>query len=126
MEFDSLLAEARRMSLLPREWADVEAPQVRQILLRSHLFESAALRYVSRQVPIPVHLFLADESRDVDPFLGWGGCLPESKIRVIPVTGTHLSMMSRPHVEALGQALSTAIRVASKEERKGPALEAAG
>jgi thioesterase domain-containing protein len=111
--FDSLVTDAQRMSLLPRPWMDLTPAQVRQVLLRSHFFGLAKWRYSAQSIPIPVYLFLSEESRDDAPFLGWNECLPESQIRTIPAAGTHLSMVRPPHVKALGQALSTAIRDAS-------------
>jgi arthrofactin-type cyclic lipopeptide synthetase C len=122
MEFDSLLADARRMSLLPQHWMDHTATQVRQILLRSHSFNLAKLRYFTQCIPIPVHLFLTEGSRFADPFLWWNECLPEDQIRAMFASGTHVTMMTQPHIEVLGQALSTAIRNVSKEVNKGPVL----
>jgi arthrofactin-type cyclic lipopeptide synthetase C len=119
-EFDSLLADAQRMSLLPRHWVDLTATQMRQILFRAHLFDLAASNYSVQRIPIPIHLFLAEESRDAAPFLGWSESLPEGQIRAIHTAGTHLSMMTPPNVKALGQALTTVIRNVSKEVNKGP------
>jgi thioesterase domain-containing protein len=115
LEFDSLLAEAHRTSLLPRQWIGLTAMQVRQILFRFHLFELATLRYSAQYIPIPVHLFLAEENCSTEPFLGWSECLPEGQIRVIPTPGTHQTMMTQPYIEALGQVLSTAICNVSNE-----------
>ena len=124
MEFDGLLAEARRMSLLPPTWIDLAPAQVRDLLVRPQLFHLAALSYSAPCLPIPVCLFMADENRDDTPLRGWSECLPEGWIRVIPTAGTHYSMMRRPLIKALGQALSTAIRNSSREINKGPELGA--
>jgi thioesterase domain-containing protein len=115
MEFDVLLAEAQRMSLLPQRWMDFTPTQVRHILYRYHVFGLAILKYSGRCIPIPVHLFLAEENSAAEPFLGWSECLPESQIRATPTPGTHHTMMMQPHIEALGQVLTTAIRNASNE-----------
>jgi hypothetical protein len=94
---------------------DLTSTQVRQILLRSYFFNLARLRYSAQYMPIDVHLFSAEENNRVaEPFLGWGECLPASQICVIPIAGKHTSMMRTPHVEVLGQKLSTAIRNASR------------
>jgi thioesterase domain-containing protein len=122
MEFDSLLAEAQRMSLLPQEWTYLTASQLRQILFRYHVYELAILRYSAQWIPIPMHLFLAEENRAAKPFLGWSERLPEDQIRAIPTPGTHHTMMTRPHIEALGQVLSTAIRNGANEVNKRPVL----
>jgi thioesterase domain-containing protein len=126
MEFDSLLAEAQRMSLLPEHWMEFTATQVRRILSRYHVFGLATFRYSPQRIPIPIHLFVAEENRAAGPFLGWSECLPEGQICVIPTAGTHHSMMSQPHVKAVGQALSTAIRNVSKEVNKRQEFEAVG
>jgi thioesterase domain-containing protein len=114
MDFDSLLAEAQRMSLMPQHWMDLTATQVRRLLFRIHLFNLTMLGYSVQYIPIPVSLFLAEGNSDTAHFLGWSECLPENQIRAIPTTGTHFSMLYQPHVKALGQALSTAICNASK------------
>ena len=126
MDFDSLLAEAQRISLMPRHWMDLTATQVRRLLFRIHLLNLAALRYSAQYISIPVSLFLAEEECDTAPFLGWSERLPENQIRAIPTAGTHFSMLHRPHIKALGQALSTAVHNVSKEVNKGTEFEAAG
>jgi arthrofactin-type cyclic lipopeptide synthetase C len=125
MDFDSLLAEAQRISLMPRHWMDLTATLVRRLLFRIHLFNMAVLGYSVQYIPIPVTLFLAEGNRGTAPVLGWSECLPEDQIRAIPNTGTHFSMLHQPHIKALGQALSTAIRSVSKESNKGSEFEAA-
>jgi amino acid adenylation domain-containing protein len=110
IEFDSLIADVRRMSLLPPHLVDSTDTQLRQAFIRSYIFRLAASRYSAQRIPIPVHLFLAEASHDSAPFLGWNGCVMEGRIRVIVTAGTHGSMMMQPHVKAIGQALSTVIR----------------
>jgi thioesterase domain-containing protein len=110
IEFDSLLADVRRMSLLPPHLIDHTDTQLRQVFIRSYIFRLAASMYSVQRIPIPVHLFLAEASHDSAPFLGWSGCIMEGQIRVILTAGTHGSMIMQPHVKAIGQALSTVIR----------------
>jgi arthrofactin-type cyclic lipopeptide synthetase C len=110
IEFDSLIADVRRMSLLPPHLIDSTDTQLRQVFIRSYIFRSAASMYSTRRLPIPVHLFLAEASHDSAPFLGWNRDIMEGQIRVILTAGTHGSMIMQPHVKAIGQALSTVIR----------------
>ncbi len=110
IEFDSLLADVRRMSLLPLHLIDSTDTQLRQVFIRSYIFRLAASMYSAQRIPIPVYLFLAEASHDSAPFLGWSGCIMEGQIRVIHTAGTHGSMMMQPHVKPIGQALSTIIR----------------
>jgi thioesterase domain-containing protein len=126
MEFDSLVAEAQRMWLLPQRWKDFTVRQVRQLLFSYYVFGLAILNYSApaQCIPIPAHLFLAEEDRDAEHLRGWSECLPESQIRAISIPGTHHTMMIRPHIEVLGQVLSAAIRNASNEVNKGPVLMA--
>jgi thioesterase domain-containing protein len=107
------------MSLLPRDWMDLTSTQVRQILVRSYLFNLAYLGYSARCIAIPVYLFLATEERETAPFRGCSEYLPEDKIRAVYTGGTHFSMMQPPHVKLLGRARSTAIRNSSQEMKKG-------
>jgi thioesterase domain-containing protein len=48
-----------------------------------------------------------------DDHLGWTKVLPEDQVRVLPVPGTHYSMIEAPQTEVIGKSLSDALRQAS-------------
>jgi arthrofactin-type cyclic lipopeptide synthetase C len=56
-----------------------------------------------------MHIFHAEDD-NTSPWLGWNTVFPASQIRVIDVPGTHLTIMEKPNIASLGQALSNAIR----------------
>jgi len=78
---------------------------------RVHLRTSlhSQLGYRPRPVPVPVHLFFARNDARADRWRGWQPLLDEVSITATPVSGTHMSMMEAPNVEALGRALSREI-----------------
>src|SRR5229473_697585 len=57
MEFDGLLAEARRMSLLPPTWIDLAPAQVRDLLVRPQVIPSGGVELL-RPMPSGSGLFV--------------------------------------------------------------------
>jgi arthrofactin-type cyclic lipopeptide synthetase C len=92
--------------------------QLEQRQARNQFFTAAQEAYKARTLPIPIHLFRAQENGIPDPLLGWGSVVPEGLLRVIEVPGTHFSMMSKPNIEKLGKVLSDAMRKAKNESRR--------
>jgi thioesterase domain-containing protein len=84
--------------------------QVRQLQARNRAFHEAVATYSVRPLPIPTHLFVAQGNNATDPSLGWDAVVPEGLLRMIPVPGTHFSMMSEPHLKTVAQSLSQALR----------------
>ncbi|HET7464663.1 MAG TPA: hypothetical protein VFJ82_25700, partial [Longimicrobium sp.] len=60
-------------------------------------------------------LFPAREGGDPDPSRGWRITLPAAQLQVMPVPGTHLSMMQVQNAATLGAALSRAVGRAREE-----------
>ena len=92
--------------------------QLEQRQARNRFFTTAQEAYKARALPIPIHLFRAQENGIPDPLLGWGSVVPEGLLRVIEVPGTHFSMMSKPNIEKVGKALSDAMREIKYESRR--------
>ncbi|MBZ5525497.1 MAG: amino acid adenylation domain-containing protein, partial [Acidobacteriia bacterium] len=112
VDFEVLAQKCREMRLLPSRWIDLTAVQLRQTLARMHAHRIAGSQYAAPRVTVPLHLFHAQDD-NTSPWLGWNTAFPESQIRVIEVPGTHLTIMEKPNVATLGQALSDAIRSAT-------------
>jgi arthrofactin-type cyclic lipopeptide synthetase C len=116
-DFTTLVQKFRESSLAPESWSQLTTPQVQEILTRAHSYNVTSFGYSAQRIPIPIHLFVAEDDHSSVPFLGWNTILPETQIREIPVPGTHFSMIARPNIETLGQAMSHAIHSAAKDSR---------
>jgi amino acid adenylation domain-containing protein len=102
-ELEAFVARCRAEGRIP---AHVTVAQFREMRDHRRAHARALREYRPQPIPVAVHQFPAAESPEPDPSRGWAAVLPASLLRVIPVPGTHLSMMSAPHTGALGAALS--------------------
>jgi amino acid adenylation domain-containing protein len=110
LDDQSLLLALKERSIAP---ADLSVDEVRQYLehFRNNLL--AAKNYAAYSIPILLHLFVARDSEVLaaaSPHRNWETVLPVEQIRLLPVPGTHLSMMESPQIEALGDAISQTLR----------------
>jgi thioesterase domain-containing protein len=69
-------------------------------------------RYAALALPAPMKLHVFNAVGDVAPPypLGWDQMLPLDQIVVVPVPGTHTSMMEPPCIAQLGLSVSEALR----------------
>src|SRR5262249_23162075 len=108
--FAILVRACQERLLIPLE---LSKDEVREYLDRYRNNLLAARSYVAYPIPIPLHLFAAENAADVecaDGLHNWEVVLPAEQVRSISVPGNHLSMMESPHITSLGAALSRAIR----------------
>jgi thioesterase domain-containing protein len=96
------------------------SPEQRRFQIRSRAFYEAQRDFFVQQLPIPVHLFAAQENTGIDRVRGWDDLVPRDLLRRIPVPGTHFSMMQSPNIETLGQAVSQAIHNATTQVAQAP------
>jgi thioesterase domain-containing protein/aryl carrier-like protein len=125
MEFLPLVEKWQKLQLLPNR---LNGEYIQQILYHWRIRYSAGLNYNPPAIPITVHLFRTDEglndrnkaANDLDVRLRyWGRILTKEQIRIVPVTGTHHSIVSEPqHVENLGKLMSEEIRKYENMPRK--------
>jgi amino acid adenylation domain-containing protein len=99
---------------------------IRNCLVRIKASFHALDEYHPLPIPIPFYLFRALDERDDatrarDTHLGWAQVLPQAQVRVIPVPGTHYSMMSPPQIDVLGKSLTDAMRQAGVAKKSIPA-----
>ncbi|MGJ0428965.1 alpha/beta fold hydrolase, partial [Methylobacter sp.] len=113
MDFAELVSKCQALSLLP---AHLTADEFQKFLHRWHNHRIADAQYCARKLPIPIHLYATTEHAEENPSRNWDSVLPKQQIRLIPVTGSHQTMMESPHVDSLGAALSASIREASAEK----------
>jgi arthrofactin-type cyclic lipopeptide synthetase C len=112
MDIATLLQKMKDLSLVPKEYSIYSVAHIRTWLARAKAMKRASRSYSAWQIPIPVHMFAAQESESgqADPTNGWSVVVPKNQLRVISVPGTHLSMMRSPHIKTVGRSLSHAIR----------------
>jgi thioesterase domain-containing protein len=120
INFGNLPPEYQEVSRTPETRTGPATKRVSQDFGREHPYLRAEVEYHAHAIPIPVHLFVAQESHVSEPCLGWNSVLPESLLRVISVAGTRSSMCLPPNVDAFGQAVSYAIHNASSGLRGLP------
>jgi thioesterase domain-containing protein/aryl carrier-like protein len=108
-EYAPLVRRLQQMSLLREPYSHMVPTQVRHTLALVQTHTIAAMQYVAQPIPAPVHLFVAKDREQREPFLGWDAVLKEAQIRTVPVAGDHASLMVSPNIEPLGKALSAAI-----------------
>jgi amino acid adenylation domain-containing protein len=102
--FDEMVQLLQEASLLP---ARMSPQQIRQYLAHYEGHVRALAAYRPRPLDLPVHLFRVSDDRE--PLLGWDRLVPRGRIHVVPVPGSHLSMVSAPHVATLGEAVGSAL-----------------
>jgi thioesterase domain-containing protein len=117
-DFEDILRRCRTACILPEYLNGKDTAQIRHHLSRLASHRYAQQHYAVQKLPIPVHVFSgAQDSQSAaeltDPLRGWDAILPGDQLRSIRVSGSSASMLSPPHIAALGQALGDAIREAT-------------
>ncbi len=79
---------------------------------RAAAYETLASTHPRQPLPAPLklHLFHATEESDPPGPMGWDRLVPLAQIEVVPVPGTHTSMVESPHITSLGREVSQALR----------------
>jgi amino acid adenylation domain-containing protein len=108
-DFEALAEKCRKIGLMPSRWVDLTPVQLSQTLARMHAHKVAGSQYSASRITVPMHIFHAEDD-NTSPWLGWNTVFSTSQIRVVDVPGTHLTIMEKPNIASLGQALSNAIR----------------
>src|SRR5258708_6782666 len=116
----ALVDKCPQMALCPDRLNDPSAKNIRDILDCENNYQAASVRYSAQELPIHVHLFVAQDNDAADPLLGWTDFISRSRLRLIPITGTHQSMLSSPNVETLGSILSHSILQSAGSSGKSP------
>jgi thioesterase domain-containing protein len=110
-DFEAFTRTCEEKKLLPHNFS---LEDIKNYQIRTTAYSHALYDYHPLPIPIPIYLFRAMDQKDTtlarDAHLGWAQVLPEEQIRVIPVPGTHQSMMLAPQIDVLARSLSDAIR----------------
>jgi amino acid adenylation domain-containing protein len=106
LTFEMLVKKCKEEKIFPDEF---NFEQIRHRLNVARINGEAYRNYSPSLIPVTMHLFRANEGEYHELYLGWDSILPERQIKVIPVPGTHMSMMSPANIGVLGLAISEAI-----------------
>ena len=115
----AVLARAYQTAVSPLE-KRLTTLQAEEAFTLAHTIDMSSIRYRAQPLRIPIHLFAAQGSDAVDCFRGWDTIVPQELIRVVPMQGTHSSIMGSPNIERLGNALSQALRRSTDNTTTSP------
>jgi thioesterase domain-containing protein len=123
--WDELIARYENHALLSTLAAANRRPSIRHIattFLRTAQFAKLWPSYAARALPAPLklHVFYATEGTAPPHPLGWQQLLPLDEIIILPVPGTHTSLMEPPHIEHVSRAVSQALRHARSASVQWP------
>jgi thioesterase domain-containing protein len=107
--FQSLVEYCKHHALLPTRFLFRDSTQICHLLKRDQLYFRASAAYRATPLPMPVHLFQAQQLSATYPFLGWNTMSGEQQIRLFPVPGSHHSMLRPPNLSILARSLASAI-----------------
>jgi thioesterase domain-containing protein/aryl carrier-like protein len=130
MPWDELIARYESHALLGALAAQkhTSVGQIASTHLRRAEFHQLWPGYVARALPAPskLHLFYATEAKASPHPMGWQLLLPMDQIVIVPVPGTHSSVMEPPHIQHLGRAVSEALMqsVVAEVLRESPTVTA--
>ncbi|WP_259639514.1 thioesterase domain-containing protein, partial [Pseudomonas syringae] len=96
-------------NLLPELWKDIDTALLRTHLAVAYSICQAMETHVSPRTAVKVSLFIAEDESYPDTTLGWGA-FHDDHLQVTLVPGEHHTMMREPHVSALGEAISLALK----------------
>ena len=113
LDFAALLQRCRDEGLLYAQMAAATDADLLSFIQREVGHGHALAHYSLFPLPIPVHLFSAEQRptelsrRSVA--LGWDAALAPGQLRQVEVPGDHQSMMQAPHIQGLGRAMTAAL-----------------
>jgi arthrofactin-type cyclic lipopeptide synthetase C len=118
--FENLVQMCKERLLIPGYLNAHNPQQLKQTVARMYSYQLAVRNYFVKPLPIPLNIFAAKGEDPTNSSLGWNEIQGKGLLRVIPVPGTHGSMMAPPQVETVGQVLSEVIQEATAEMRNLP------
>ncbi|WP_186156384.1 non-ribosomal peptide synthetase [Burkholderia gladioli] len=110
-DLPALLSFAQANGLLPPDIPrELDAALLSRYLTVAAATQQAVLAYRPAPLPTPVTLFVATGEAREDATLGWVPLLGE-RLQVVRVEGTHMSLVTMPHVQALGAAITQTLGI---------------
>ncbi|QVM89273.1 amino acid adenylation domain-containing protein [Pseudomonas entomophila] len=111
--FDALLAHCRERQLLVPGLAQASDAQLRHFFERHVAHGHALAHYHLAPLPVPLHLFKAEQRENSvpcdSPTLGWAEALPGQVLHCLTVPGDHQSLIQAPNAAVLGEAIAQAM-----------------
>ncbi|TCK33796.1 amino acid adenylation domain-containing protein [Paraburkholderia sp. BL8N3] len=104
----ALLSFVQAEGLLPPDIPrELEASRLARYLAVATAMQQAVLGWRPQALPATatVTVFAAAGESRADPALGWAALLGE-RVKVVPVDGTHMTVVTPPHAQSLGAAIS--------------------
>jgi syringomycin synthetase protein SyrE len=99
--------DRHRLKLNP-DLAAADLATVRRAIRVMRSTQKALCHYRPSQLPITLTLFVATANKTEDDLTsGWKRVA--SRLRTVPIGGSHLSMMESPHIDVLGRAIANAL-----------------
>jgi arthrofactin-type cyclic lipopeptide synthetase C len=116
--FEILFNQYRDLGVLPENLKHLSSFEARLQCQYLEVYLRAASEYRPQAISIPVHVFAATERPAhwplLTPALGWERSVASTLLSVQKVPGNHYSMMTRPHIQTLGQQLNEAVAAMTK------------
>jgi thioesterase domain-containing protein len=99
-----------------REWrySGIDAETLRRHLLLRFCIDRALVAYRPVRLDVPVTLVSAVGEQWHDVSLGWKQLLAPECLRIVPVNGTHYSIMETEQIHEVGAALSTGCQLSTR------------
>lgn len=91
-----------------------EYSSLRKFLLICHNMNVASYHYCPPKLPTMITLFSAMGENRSDLSLGWGNLISDGLLRIVPLRGTHSSIMKKPYISHLGKELLRSIKTKDK------------
>jgi len=113
MDLDTFLRKCQERMVLSEFYDHFTAPQVHHYLTRNRTIVIALLQYCAHPLPIPIHFFAARESGDLS-VEGWKSVVPPDLLRILPVEGSHQSLLGSANIVGFTRVLCDALREASE------------
>jgi thioesterase domain-containing protein len=104
-DIEAMISRCQEAHLIP---SDLDMPVLRRHLAVRQGILQAVVNYALPRLGIPIHLFTAALKDGADVSLGWRD-VSGDYLTVIPIGGTHLSIVTPPHIQKLGQSISTVL-----------------
>jgi amino acid adenylation domain-containing protein/FkbM family methyltransferase len=120
MDLAAFLRKCQERLVLSEFYDHFTAAQLRQFLARNRAILMALLQYCAHRLPIPVHFFAARDYTGSQSVEGWKSVVPPELLHIIPVEGSHSTILAQANVVGFTRSLSDAIRSAAETSRELP------
>ena len=119
MDLATFLRKCQERLVLSEFYDHFTAPQVHNYLTRNRTIVLALLQHWAHPLPIPIYFFAARESGDLS-VEGWKSVVPPELLHILPVEGSHQSLLGSANVVGFTRVLCDALRDASEASREKP------